>query len=318
MASTFMNRPWIHFLLIGGLLYVGQFFYSAPTVDIIEPLSAQEIAKIRGQWLRTTGRPIKPQQLQLLVDSRIDQEILFAEAVKRKWHLEDPLVRQRLIRNMRFLEPDSSLGDERLFNQAVQLSLHKNDLVVRRRLIQMMELSAFATVRNKQPGEAILQSRFQASSDQFIKPATVGFEHIFINNDKHVLPLDRAHRLLASFSLQRCVDNPDSIMASDAFLHGLTFQKLSSRQAERYFGPVFVEQLLTLAAQKNTSSQGWLGPLSSSYGQHLICLHSYQPPESKLFADVRHLLLADWQTEQQQLALRALMAKLREHYQVGL
>lgn len=319
MANTFIRKPWLHFVVIGALLYAGQTFFSAPEVDVIEPPSAQKIAEMRGLWLRTTGRPITPQQLQQLINDTIEREMLYREAIKRQWHLHDPVVRERLVRDMRFLDPDSTKDDRRLFKQAIQSSLHENDLVVRRRLIQMMELSAFATVRDQQPKEAVLQSLFEARSEQFMKPSTVAFEHIFISRDKHPAPLDRAEQLLANLTKdqQVCRDNAKALAESDAFLHGLQFQTLSSRQAERYFGAAFVEQLMAVAAQQQVDSPRWLGPLSSSYGQHLVCINNYQPPQPQTFADVRHLLLADWQRQQQQNALRELIKQLRERYEVG-
>ena len=318
MLVTLLTRPWLHFVLFGVLIYAVQAFWSTPAVDVIESPSAESIAKMRSQWLRTTGKPINQQQLQQLIDNTIDREILFREAISREWHLQDPLVRQRLIRDMRFIEPSSTLDDERLFKQAIQLGLHQNNLVVRRRLIQMMEFSALASIRDQQPDDAILQSRFKANADQFMTPAIFGFEHVFINRDKHPEPHKRANQLQVSFATKGCADNVKVSAQSDAFLHGLKFKTLSARQAERYFGEVFVEQLLALAKTQRIFSQAWLGPLSSSYGQHFICLHSYQPPQPQSFKDVRRILLAQWQQEQQQAAFHQFMKKLRARFEVRL
>lgn len=312
MRISLLSKPWLHFVLAGVLLYSAQRFLEEPVIDVIPPPSAEKLAEMRGQWLRTTGRPITDEQLQRLVDSTIDQEILFREAVKREWHLDDPVVRQRLIRDMRFLDPDSTLSDDRLVKQAMQLSLHENDLVVRRRLIQMMELAAFAPVRKTQPEESELQARFSEQSDQFMKPAMLGFKHVFVSQDKHAEPTLRAQELLALLP-----HDQNALKQSDPFLHGLSFERISARQAERYFGSAFATTVFTMLSENKAAAGRWLGPVSSSYGEHLLWIDSYQAPQPKQFNEVRDVLLADWRREQEQAALRVLLTQLREHYEVG-
>lgn len=60
--------------------------------------------------------PTEQQWQQILADE-IDEEILYREALTRQWHLTDSVVRQRLIRNMRFLNPKTQ-DDEALIDAA--------------------------------------------------------------------------------------------------------------------------------------------------------------------------------------------------------
>jgi parvulin-like peptidyl-prolyl isomerase len=309
MAGKFINKPWLHFLLLGFALYVLQLELQGRQLPEIAVPSADKIAELRGQWLRSTGALPTAQQVQGLIDNEINQEILFQQALRYQWHLEDPIVRRRLIQNVRFLDPGAQGDDDELFQQALDLQLQFNDLVVRRRLIQRMEMMAYAPVRQGEVDEATLQAIYNNNLARYVQPPQVYFRQVYISRDQHQHPqqvaLARKQQLLTA-------SKQSFSSLSDPFMHGYEFKGLSEAQLARYFGADFARQLFTLADDDRL--QQWLGPLASSYGQHLVWLEQVSAAQQKSFAQVRTQILAQWRREQEQLALQQLMKQLRSEY----
>lgn len=307
-----LQKAWLHFLLIGACLYALQQSLLVPEAPIVYLPTANKIAELRVQWLRTTGRPPSEQQMQLLIDNEVNQEILLQEAIRRGWHLSDGVVRERLIRDMRFLDPDSQDSDERLINTAIELELHENDLVARRRLIQRMEMWAVAPIREQRPNEATLQALYQQQIEVLQLPPRVKFHHVFISSDKHADSQQQAQAVLQQLQQQPSIENAQSL--TDPFLHGLSFNLLSEKQIARYFGEQFARDFIQLAANSSAQSQ-WLGPISSSYGEHLLMIENYQPTAPKSFQQVKKQLIAQWRRQQEKQALQALLNDLQQRYQ---
>ncbi|WP_101760467.1 peptidylprolyl isomerase [Oceanicoccus sp. KOV_DT_Chl] len=314
---SFIRQPWLHFLIIGWLLFIIQQQLQTTPRTIIYAPSTEKIAELRGQWLRTTGRVPSEKQVQQLINNEIDREILFQQAIKHEWHLTDTVVRQRLIKNMQFLNSEQASAvehDEReLLKMALSMQLHINDVVVRRRLIQRMEMSAFAPVRNMQPSAQLLEQLYQQQQAQLMKPALVKFQHIFVSRDTHADPKRYAHQLLQDVSTLNDSQQLDSL--SDPFLHGFDFNFLNVNQVARYFGVSFAEALFQLAI-KLTDDTRWQGPLTSSFGEHLVLITQYRPAQLKTLPEAEKQLISQWRREQEQQALDALLQQLRSDYEV--
>ena len=132
-------RPWLHFLLIGTGLYLLQGWLFPEPLPSVGPLAESQVENLRRQWFSTTGRMPDEQQLTRMVVAELDREILFREGLELEIHRIDPIVRQRLIRNMQFLGLGDGRSDEELYQDALRMELHLGDEVVKRRLIQVME-----------------------------------------------------------------------------------------------------------------------------------------------------------------------------------
>ena len=58
------------------------------------------------------------------------------------------MVQRRLIRNMRFMDPERDVDDQTLLSEAFELRLHLADEVIRRRTVQVMEALIVASRGN--------------------------------------------------------------------------------------------------------------------------------------------------------------------------
>ena len=173
-----------------------------------------------------------------------------------------------------------------------------------------MEMMAFASIRQGPVDEAALLAQYQNNLDDYIREPLISFKHIFISRDKHNNPRQRALTVQAKISdLEARAANS----FSDPFMHGFEFSGLSQSQLSRYFGADFSQQLFAKLATENWY-QRWLGPLGSSYGQHLIWIKQVEPAQQKSFEIVRKQILAQWRREQERLALQRLINQLRSEY----
>lgn len=313
-----ITAPWLHFIILGLCVYGIQQWQQGVALTPISAPTDTRIAELRGQWLATTGRPPTKEQLQSLLENEINQEILFQDALRRRWHLTDTVVRQRLLRNVRFLDPQSKDTDDVLFDTALALELHENDLVVRRRLIQRMQMLAAVSVQNPQD-DSELRLAYQQDPERFMRPALLKFRHCFFSRDQRADPAAAARqKLLTMTAADAAQPNPEA--SCDPFLHGIAFNYLNQSQAARYFGHGFAQVLYTGfdsdedAVGRPLGLQQWLGPIESSYGQHLVFIDEVKAPRLKDFAEVKKQLLAEWRRAAEQQALQDLLTRLRPRY----
>src|ERR671919_775357 len=97
-----------------------------------------------------------------------------------------PVVDERLIENMRFLEGDQERkADERkLRAEAVQLGFDRTDPVVRRYLIEQTRLLAAAPGKPESFTDAELSDYLRRHQKSFRKPGQVRLTHVFLDADR--------------------------------------------------------------------------------------------------------------------------------------
>lgn len=314
MSARPRNRigsPWLHFLLIGAVLFIGHTLSQEPAVPVIDGPTAERVALLRGEWLRTTGKLPSGAQLQTLIEQETDQTLLFEEALRHGLHLTDSVVVQRLLRDMRFIDSDlTDVDAELVIAAAIELGLHRNDPVVRRRLVQRMEQSAYASVRNIDPDDAVLRAAYNDNPTAWLKPAMVEFDHVFFSADRHADAAEKARSLAKEIQGHSFSEMEHR---GDPFVHGHSFGLLTGQQVARYFGQSFTDELFSEQA-KNASAP--YGPVRSSYGEHLVWIKGLKAPAVKPFVEVRRDILREWRAQQEEQALAKQIAQLRGAYEI--
>ncbi len=148
--KNLLREPLVHFLLIGALLFgvysLAPESSSGPAASREIRLSLDEISQLtqlhQSQW----RRPPTPQELQRLVESKVQQEILYREA----------------------------LG----------MGLDKGDEIVKRRMAQKMQFLAEDVAAAREPTTAELRSWFEKNSAKFAQPPRVSFRHLYFSPDR--------------------------------------------------------------------------------------------------------------------------------------
>jgi hypothetical protein len=308
------RRPTLHFLAIGGLWFLGDALLAGSTGPAAGAsdsvvIDAAEVAALRRDWLARTGRLPDGAELEALVADAIDREVLVREARARGLHRSDPLVRRRLVRNLRFVSDDPERGEDELFAEALALGLDRTDLVVRRRLVQIMELGARAAV--PEPTPAQLEAHLARHAERFAQPPRLSLAHVFVSRDRHGEgAAAEARRLLARLR----ADGIGPAAAGgwgDPFLHPTELVGRSPRELAGMFGEAFAREVERIAPGR------WAGPVASSYGQHLVWVRERSPARVPELASVRARVRDDWIAERAAAELAGRLRRWRDRYRIA-
>ncbi|GAB5450289.1 MAG: hypothetical protein Hals2KO_06170 [Halioglobus sp.] len=302
-----LNRPWIHFVLLGSLLfYLQGVFFPAPK-PVVGPLNEARIEGLMQQWFASTGRLPTPEQKARIIAAELDRDMLFQRALELDLHLYDSVIYQRLLRNMRFLGLGEGKTDQEMYDMALDMRLHLGDEVVKRRMIQVMEQLLLAANPPRTPTEAELEAEFAERKAELRRPPRYSIEHIYFNRERE----DEVESVIASIHEQN-LDVTAARKLSSPFLPGYRFRHQTPDQLARHFGASFVKNLQ--AAEP--AAGAWSGPVRSTYGLHYVWVEAFVPDRDATLDEVRMQLQRDLESRAKAEALRDSIDKLRERYEV--
>jgi len=294
-----LHAKLLHFLLLGGLLH-GVLAIWPQSPDPVR-VSSQQVQRLYNGWQRDSGRPPTASEWQASLRRLADEEVLLREALRLKLDETDPVVRQRLLQDWRFANPESAGSDAEDLAAARALGLVEQDEVVRRRLIQRMEQQLASGL---QVDEAALDSYIAAHPERYS-----GLPHLRFR--QRWLPEASEAEAQAALSQLRQGLAPSAELFR-SWPTGDGTMTLSADQVVQRFGPEFARALPTLAAG------GWQGPLHSAYGWHLVQIVEQLPAETVAPASLRQRAAYAWLNQQQDAAIRSRLAALRSRYPVRL
>jgi len=301
------NRPWLHFLVLGSLLfYLQGVFFPAPK-PVVGPLNEARLEALQQQWFATTGRIATPDQVQRMVAAELDRDMLFHRAIDLELHLYDTVIYQRLLRNMRFLKLGEDKTDQQLYEQALDMRLHLGDEVVKRRLIQVME--QLLLTANPPPAitQQDLEAEFAERKASLRRPPRYSIEHIYFDRARETdIP-----QVIDTIKTQ-ALSAADARKLSSPFLPGYQFRRQTPDQLARHFGASFVKNLQAADPKPGT----WVGPVSSTYGKHYVWVEEIEPERDANLEEVQLQLSRDIESRAKTQSLRKSVDKLRERYEI--
>jgi parvulin-like peptidyl-prolyl isomerase len=302
-----LNRPWVHFIVLGCLLFYLQGVFFPQPKPVVGPLSEARIEALQEQWFASVGRVPTPEQRARIVQAELDRDMLFQRAVDLELHLYDTVVYQRLLLNMRFLQMGEGKTDEELYKAALDMRLHLGDEVIKRRLIQVMEQLLLAANPPLSPAEEEIAAEFEQRKDELRRPPRYSIEHIYFNREREA----EAEVVIAKIR-QENLSPEQARELSSPFLPGYKFSRQTPDQLARHFGASFVENL-----QETDPQPGhWVGPVHSTYGLHYVWVSELEPDRDATLEEVRVQLLRDLESRAREEALRSSIAAMRENYEI--
>ena len=205
---------------------------------------------------------------------------------------------------------DSYIREEIYYREALALGLDQDDTVLRRRLMQKMEFLSQDIAELSTPNQASLEAYFHEHRDKYELPARVSFTHIYFNFDKHGREVfETANSVLAEVQAAASpVDNAPEL--GDRFMMQYNFTLETPFEIARLFGQGFAEQLFQLEAD------GWVGPLESGYGLHLVLINEKIEARMPEFASVIDRVRTDWMFEQRQKTNREIYERFKKRYDI--
>lgn len=304
-ARRWWREPLLHFAVLGGLLLLAQHLWGDALrawwfPERIE-ITAADRERVATAWRRETGVTPGAREIDLLLQGWLEDELLFREAKRLGLHQNDPVIQQRLLTNMRFVEQQWSAEGEgaaetarALVATAERLGMVDRDLVIRGRLIQRMRYRIESQV-HVTPADVTQYLRDHAE-------ALHGGERVRFQ--QRYFSADHAAAELALRRQQLQQGNAE--VAGEPFLLGESFDLQESAVSHR-FGSQVAEVI------RSAPIGQWVGPVRSVYGQHLLRVEAREagPPA---YAEQRVTMML--QAEREREAVRAYIARERQRYRI--
>lgn len=186
---------------------------------------------------------------------------------------------------------DDFVRDEALYREAKALNLDKNDYALRQRLIRQLEFinEGFISA-NRTLSETDLQRYLDANKDRYTVAPKITFTHVFFSAEKHG---DEKSHALALAKLKELngsqVRFHEALSHGDRFLYHRNYVNKAAAEIASHFGSAMQANLLAQDADEKI----WRGPFRSLYGFHLVMVTrltaGYVPP----LAEVRQRVMQD-------------------------
>jgi hypothetical protein len=207
--KRFLREPLLHFLLLGLVLFAvyssmergrGGAAASTQIQLTLDDLRQLDIS-FRSQW----RRPPTPEELGRLVESKVQEEVLYREALA--------------------------------------LGLDKEDTIVKRRMAQKLQFLAEDVAAAREPDTAELKAWYDNHSEQFLLPARVNFRQLYFSPDRRgQRARDDAVHALTTLAGQP-VDTQLAASLTDPFMLRDYYGDAAAEQLAKEFGPAFAQAI---------------------------------------------------------------------------
>jgi peptidyl-prolyl cis-trans isomerase C len=202
---------------------------------------------------------------------------------------------------------EAHIKEEVLCREALAMGLDRDDTIVRRRMAQKMEFLTQDISTAVAPDEASLAKFFAENAERYAKPAQVSFRHVYFSKEKRGAKLEAD----ASEALRALAQPGVSDEAfGDAFLQGFEFNDQGEQDLSSIFGREFAVSVM------KAPTASWSGPITSSYGVHLVRVNRRGEPQPVELAVVREAVVRDFLDERRRVANDEVLARMRQNYEV--
>ncbi len=204
---------------------------------------------------------------------------------------------------------DDYVAEEIYYREAIAMGLDQDDTVIRRRLRQKMEFISEGIADATEPSDADLQAYLDQHADKFAVPVALTFQQIYLSSERRGKNVRAdAEKLLAELRAGRGPADP--LEAGDPTLLPPTMTAASPQAIANTFGQEF-------AAQIDEAPTGqWSGPIESGFGLHLVKVDERTAGKAPTLAEIRPLVLREWQSEERRRQNQALLDTLKNKYEI--
>jgi len=205
VARRLLREPLVHFLLIGAMLF-----------------GAYSIM----QGADTAGASSK--DIQLTLDELRQMDLYFESQWRRQ---PTPEEFSHLVEN--------KVQEEVLYREALAMGLDKDDEIVKRRMAQKLQFLAEDVAAAREPTTAELKAWFEKHSDLFALPPRLSFRHLYFSPDRRSAQArEDAAKALATLAGQP-EDSPLAASLADPFMFQDYYRDRAPEYLGKEFGPQF-------------------------------------------------------------------------------
>lgn len=205
---------------------------------------------------------------------------------------------------------DDWIREEVAVREARAQGLDQDDPVIRRRLRQKMDFLAEEQAEQRQPSEADLEAWRQAHLDRYRREPAITFRQIPLDpTSPKGTPEQRSTAHLALLNGPRPPADPVSL-GDGLLLLEPRYEALPASEVRRLFGDDFATALARL------QPGGWVGPVPSGYGAHLVRIEAVIPGAAQPLAQVRQAVERDWRQEERRKGRQAAYRQWQGRYRI--
>lgn len=327
-----LRSPLFHFLVLGGALFLIDSAWSRVPETSVVRVSRGEIESRVLAYQEQMGRAPTPEEVLAFENQVIGEAIWLEEAFALGLERFDPVVQQRLLLNMRFLEganEDEGRDDGALLERAFELGMERSDTVVQRRLVDRMQALVRARVRQKGTSPEVLAAYFRDNAERWREPSLLDFSHVYFSRDKHgEQTANRAEALLPELQ-SKSIDPEEAIRLGDPFLSGHRLRGASPRRIATRFGPAFVDGETAagvagepdgpgarLGGIRDAPVEQWIGPVDSAFGSHLVWIHERKPSRVPELREIENRVREDYFEHESRKAIAAHLDRRRAEVEI--
>lgn len=202
---------------------------------------------------------------------------------------------------------EAHIREEVLCREALLLGLDLDDTIVRRRMAQKMEFLTQDIATAATPDEADLKKFFAQQAERYAQPPQVSFRHVYFSRAKRGAKLEADVKEALTALLNPAVSDESF---GDSFLQGFEFKDQEGQDLISIFGREFANSVIE--APLDT----WSGPITSSYGVHLVRVISRSELRPVELAAVRDAVLRDFLDERRKTANDEVLTRMKQHYEI--
>ena len=212
--TRWLREPLLHFLLLGAALFAAwSYFEPAPRPDEAATeirLTPDDLLAMwtffNAQWQRAPTA----EELTRMVESKVQEEVLYREAVA--------------------------------------MGLDKDDTIVKRRMAQKLQFLAEDVAAAYAPDDAELEAWYAANADRFALPGRITFRQLYFSPDQRGQQAHDAAQLALGELAGQPVDSELAASLGDDFMLQDYYADRTPEQIAKEFGPVFAQAVFRAEA----------------------------------------------------------------------
>jgi hypothetical protein len=277
LCSHALREPLVHFLALGGLLFVAYAALIGERPDSSQPdsrlivVTPGQVDALIATYTRTWQHAPDAKELKVQLDDFIREEIATREAMA--------------------------------------MGLDRSDTVVRRRLRQKLESLVVDITVDSEASDAELQGWLDAHADNFRREPQIAFRQVYLSPTKRGASLAEDAAALRE-QLAGAGPDADIERLGDPLMAPVEVPLARTSDVTRQFGVEFARQVLRLAPGR------WAGPIQSSYGLHIVLVRRRVEGRTPALAEVRPQVERLFAAERRQRKIEEMYSTLLAKYRV--
>jgi len=205
---------------------------------------------------------------------------------------------------------DDYVREEVLYREALAMGLDRDDIIIKRRMVQKMGFLTEDVATQRPPTHQELERFFAANQERYRLSLRLTFTHVYFSTDRRGAAA-RADAERALARLRRAGGPARAPDLGDRFMLQYDFAERSPDEIAQLFGGMFAESLFALP-----QVPGWQGPVTSSFGLHLVRVIGRTPGRLPALDEVAALVTQDYDLQRRNDANAQRYASLRRRYTV--